>query len=215
MTLPSCNPKLGYGVTQVMSTHYPERLGLAICVNHNPVFQGIWNAIKVFLHPNTAAKMNLVRGKKKIQETFDKYFSEEVRDWLLEEMTLNKEKPLPEGQRFFWEAPSESGGHDPRACPSYVKTYIEPLIAEARHKEHQDEDKGATSAYKLHKPHPNLVDAAFNRIPGSALGRTANGNNNAKAELRDLSSDSEEMDSVQELEISDEFQIPKDAVPIH
>ena len=39
MTLPSCNPKLGYSVTQIMSTHYPERLGLAICVNHSPVFQ--------------------------------------------------------------------------------------------------------------------------------------------------------------------------------
>ncbi|CAC5357538.1 unnamed protein product [Mytilus coruscus] len=63
MTIQACNPKLGYGVTQVMANHYPERLGLVICVNHNPVFQGIWKAMKVFIHPNTSSKVKLVKNE--------------------------------------------------------------------------------------------------------------------------------------------------------
>ena len=47
MSINSCNPRLGYGVTQVMSNHYPERLGLVIILNHSPVFQGVLRAIKV------------------------------------------------------------------------------------------------------------------------------------------------------------------------
>ena len=43
--------------------------------------------------------MRLVRGKKKVRETFDKYFPEELRDWLLEETRLNKQEPLSEQQR--------------------------------------------------------------------------------------------------------------------
>ncbi|CAG2239508.1 unnamed protein product [Mytilus edulis] len=99
MTIQACNPKLGYGVTQVMANHYPERLGLVICVNHNPVFQGIWKAMKVF--------------------------PSELTDWILEEMRQNKIKPLPSTQREFWNKPSDSGRHDPRGCSSYIEKYIE------------------------------------------------------------------------------------------
>ena len=160
MTLPSCNPKLGYSVTQIMSTHYPERLGLAICVNHSPVFQGIWNAIKVFLHPNTVAKMILVRGKKKIRETFDEHFDEDLRDWLLAEMKLNKQEPLPQSQLHFWEQPPADAEHDPRGSPSYVKQFIDTMSAE---------NNSATSVQvgphcKTHKVHPNIIDAVHDRV---------------------------------------------------
>ena len=46
MSLPSCNPKLGYGISQIFSNYYPERLGMIICLHHNPIFHGVWNAIK-------------------------------------------------------------------------------------------------------------------------------------------------------------------------
>ena len=66
ISLPAYNPRLGYGATQLLSDHYPERLGMVICINHNQVFHGVWKAIKIFLHPNTIAKMKLVRSKRKV-----------------------------------------------------------------------------------------------------------------------------------------------------
>lgn len=126
MTLSSCNPKLGYGVTNVLSNHYPERLGLVVCLNHSPVFHGVWKAIKQFLHPQTTAKVKLVRSKGKTAELFSKLFDAELSSWLQEEIALNKQKPLPKTQVEFWSPPSSSSeAHDPRGCPAYVSRYLE------------------------------------------------------------------------------------------
>ena len=210
MTLPSCNPKLGYSVTQIMSTHYPERLGLAICVNHSPVFQGIWNAIKVFLHPNTVAKMTLVRGKKKVRETFNEYFSEELRDWLLSEMKLNKQEPLPHSQLHFWEQPNTDSNHDPRGCLSYVKKFIDVMsISEQSATSVQD---GATCS-RTHKVHPNIIDAVHNRIK-DVLPRSPNQQSkhkNSSQEIDSDSSDTDLSDKFEELEVSEEYQIPENS----
>jgi CRAL/TRIO domain len=134
MSLPACNPRLGYGVTSALATYYPERLGLVVCINHNPVFQGVWNAFKVFLHPNTVAKMQLLRKKTKYQEAFRRLFDDELASWLLDEIKLNKQRPMPVSQREFWKAPESASGsaHDPRGCASYVRQYIDPFLAEIR-----------------------------------------------------------------------------------
>ncbi|XP_060083847.1 uncharacterized protein LOC132563105 [Ylistrum balloti] len=150
MTLTACNPKLGYGVTQVMSNYYPERLGLVICLNHSPVFQGVWKAIKVFLHPNTIAKMRLVRSKDKYLKLFENYFDNELTEWLLEEIRLNKTKPLSKTQVEFWNPPVDQSAHDPRGCPSYVTKYIDNL---------DPSDSSLT-----HRPHPNIVDSASGTV---------------------------------------------------
>lgn len=199
VTLPACNPKLGYGSTQVLSNYYPERLGMVICLNHNALFQGVWKAIKVFLHPNTVAKMKLVRSKKKIRELFDKTFSEELTEWLLEEIKLNKQSPLPVSQKEFWTAPKSSDAHDPRGAPSYVRQHIDTF--------HED-PKDLTT----HRPHPNIVTAlrgdlkvASNNTDESQASGNANGE-------ECLDSDEEFVDI--DMEIDDEFQIPKDAAPI-
>ena len=211
MTLPSCNPKLGYSVTQIMSTHYPERLGLAICVNHSPVFQGIWNAIKVFLHRNTVAKMSLVRGKKKVRETFDEHFSEELRDWLLAEMKLNKQEPLPHGQLHFWEQPKPDSNHDPRGCPSYVKKYVD--VMSVSEQSATSVQVGATCS-RTHKVHPNIIDAVHNRIK-EVLPRSprphSNNNKNSSHDTDSNSSDTDQSDKFEELEISEEYQIPQNS----
>lgn len=215
MTLSACNPKLGYGVTQIMSNHYPERLGMVICLNHNPVFQGVWNAIKVFLHPNTVAKMQLMRSKKKVKELFSKYFSEELCQWLLDEIKLNKRKPTVKSQREFWGKPEEADAHDPRGCPSYVAQYVDPYV---------DCSKQKDSVLTLHKPHPNIVD----KLQGTLTNvKTAS----PEAEVERLQaamaltdfddeydSDAEESSAnngkVPELKIAEEYQIPKQAKPI-
>ena len=147
MTLPACNPRLGYGVTSALANYYPERLGLVICINHNPVFQGVWNAFKVFLHPNTVAKMQLLRKKSKYRAKFVELFDEDLSSWLIEEIRLNKQRPLAASQREFWKAPTppppppaaktstrnESKTiHDPRGCQSYVKRFIDTFLTEIR-----------------------------------------------------------------------------------
>ncbi|XP_076470077.1 uncharacterized protein LOC143300353 [Babylonia areolata] len=131
MTLGACNPKLGYSVSNVLANHYPERLGLVVCVNHSPVFHGVWKAMKQFLHPNTAAKLRMARTKAKMSELFSQLFSPELTAWLMEEIALNKQKPLPRPQLEFWNpppaSPRDGGGkaHDPRGCRSYVEKYVE------------------------------------------------------------------------------------------
>ncbi|XP_046381912.1 SEC14-like protein 1 [Haliotis rufescens] len=205
MTLQSCNPKLGYGVTQIMANHYPERLGLVMCLNHSPVFHGVWKAIKIFLHDNTVSKMKLVRSKRKILQTFQKYFSDEMTAWLLDEIRLNKVKPLPEGQMQFWCPPAEKGGHDPRGSPSYVSKFIDPYTSNTR-----------DTARRIHKPHPNVLDnmngtvlevtispeEAKERVQAQAV---------AEASNFDGSDDDTEVSSVH---IADEFKIPQTALPL-
>ena len=144
MTLSACNPKLGYGLTNIMSNYYPERLGLVICLNHNRIFQGVWNAFKGFLHANTIAKMQLIRSKKKIKDVFERHFNQELIEWLNDEIRLNKAcKKLTKDQRAFWSKPADATSHDPRGTPSYIQTYIE---------------KSEGSEINGHKPHPNILD---------------------------------------------------------
>ncbi len=208
MTLPSCNPKLGYKVTDVMSTYYPERLGLALCVNHSPVFQGIWNAIKVFLHPNTVAKMALIRGKKKVRETFDRYFSEDLRDWLLTEIKLNKQSSIPKSQMQFWKKPDNPTDHYPRGCPSYVEKYID-----IKH------NQKASSGTKCHIPHPNIMDVLNNTLVTTNTDSPESKKSlGAEADADFSSSDTEDVESLadhmESIEIGQEYQIPTDAVKI-
>lgn len=143
MSINTCDTKMGSGVIDVFSNYYPERLGKIVCLNHNPIFHGLYQAVKVFIDPNTAQKMKLVRNKEKMVKNFKKLFSDELSEWLQEEIRLNKVEPIPESQVRFWEGNAD---HDPRGCPSYVKEYVEPLVG--------------TTICKVTTPlpHPNLVD---------------------------------------------------------
>ncbi|KAK6185894.1 hypothetical protein SNE40_008032 [Patella caerulea] len=204
MTLSACNPKLGYGVTQALADHYPERLGLVICINHNAVFHGVWHAIKGFLHPQTVAKMKLIRSKRKVMHAFEKYFSPELMDWLVKEIKLNKQKPLPASQKEFWNA--QAGGHDPRGCPSYIKEYVEPYV------------NSDPETRPSHKPHPNIIDTARGKVKAIAL--TAEEQKEREmaqqvaAETDDVLGSDDEAAAVATIEISEEFQIPSDATKL-
>ena len=128
-----------------MGTYYPERLGLVICINHNAVFQGVWNAFKIFIDPNTVVKMQMLRKKSSFREAFFRLFDEELATWLMDEVKLNKRRPMLASQRQFWKgvdtsnAPSPTiknktiaemaSRHDPRGCPSYVQQYVESYLA--------------------------------------------------------------------------------------
>ena len=178
-----------------MSNHYPERLGLVICLNHNKIFQGIWKAIKSFLHPNTVAKMQLVRSKEKIAETFNKYFSEELSEWLLTEIKLNKSKPMLKTQKEFWKPPES--GHDPRGCPSYIASLA--MI--------DGTPNGNNPTSSKHLPHPNILDA----LAGNIKEIVEDDQVYSVASSAENSDEENNSADVPELEIPDEFNIPKEA----
>ncbi|PAA85402.1 hypothetical protein BOX15_Mlig022726g1 [Macrostomum lignano] len=208
ISLPACNPRLGYSVTQVFSNFYPERLGKVFCVNHSGLFHGVWCAIQRFLHPATAAKMKMLRGKSKIRDTFEAWFPADLADWLLEEMRLNRSRKHLPRQRQFWrgsapgEAPDE---HDPRGCAEYVAKYVEAAHPSG------------------HLPHPNIVAHREGRLQQPAAAPPPMPSSSSAASLQSAASgaaadfdDEEQLElngaaAAAALEIPEEFAIPEGA----
>lgn len=170
--------------------------------------------MQVFLHPNTVAKIQLVRGKKKIRQTFEQHFSPQLTEWLLEEIRRNKQSPLPAAQREFWKAPPPSPDtHDPRGCPDYVQRHVLP---------YKRTMQTTDTPLRVHNPHPNVIDALVGRLQAtSSLTQYAIGNSVSVAEAgsanqNDDQSDSDgEQNGTQELEIADEYMIPENAASLH
>ncbi|XP_052224867.1 uncharacterized protein LOC127840490 [Dreissena polymorpha] len=50
MKITSCNPRLALSVEHIVSSHYPERLGACIVVNHGMLFQTFWVAVRGVIH---------------------------------------------------------------------------------------------------------------------------------------------------------------------
>ncbi|XP_033122866.1 CRAL-TRIO domain-containing protein C3H8.02-like [Anneissia japonica] len=156
MTLSACNPRLGNAVNSAMANHYPERLGHVLIVNHSWLFEGAWRAIKIFIHKNTLAKARLARGDK-IEKCFEEFFDPSLVRWFLQELRLNKHKPMLPSQKTFWKPPNDPDSHDPRGCPDYVKKYLNPYYKDVVLKQ-----VGMTKAQRpkvppKHEPHPNYV----------------------------------------------------------
>ncbi|KAM7533682.1 hypothetical protein Aperf_G00000122520 [Anoplocephala perfoliata] len=137
MTLPCCNPNIGRQVMHVFSNYYPERLLKAIVVNHKAIFQQIWRAIKKFLDPVTASKMNFFKLEQ-LKEGLLEFCDESTASWIEDEVLLNRE--ITEEQLRFWEKPS-SGDHDPRGTDEFVRDFIEC--------------KKPPNGFE---PHPNIAD---------------------------------------------------------
>lgn len=154
LSLPQCNPSFANGVVSVFSNFYPEQMERIVCVNHSPLFHGVWNAIKVFIDPKTVRKMKFVRGKEKTQRKFREFFGDRLAGWLLEEIRLNKLDPMPESQERFWEAPMRPGLHDPRGCADYVERLVDPFFINLA-------QLGELAAVR---PHPNLADQQTGRL---------------------------------------------------
>ena len=167
----ACNPRLAYGVSQVLSNHYPERLGLAYVINHSAVMHALWKACALVVPAASRNKTHVLRGKHNIEEAFSAVFSDELKNWIYEETRLNKQHPIPESQKIFWKRPPDGAVHDPRGCPSYVRDYIEQFPVE----------EYKTNKYVC-KPHPNIMDTILR--PGEIPD-----NNNLPAENDDVDVD--------------------------
>lgn len=147
MTTAACHPRLGYECARIMANHYPERLGLAICIKPGPAFKVAWQAIKPFLPSTTVAKVCLIRQKSQIQPTFERYFSPDLCDWLMAEVNLNRVKTKIFTSRRFWLPPSDkSDKHDPRGDLDYLQNWV------------------FTAHPNGHLPHPNILDALQNQL---------------------------------------------------
>ncbi|KAJ1392379.1 CRAL/TRIO, N-terminal domain [Sesbania bispinosa] len=68
--------KVTRDTAQVLQSHYPERLGLAILYNPPKVFESFWTMVKPFLEPKTYKKVTFAypdnpRSHKMMEELFD------------------------------------------------------------------------------------------------------------------------------------------------
>lgn len=144
MKVVACNPNIARAVEQVMSNHYPERLGACVCVNHGPVFHTFWKAVKLFIPPSTAKKVHMARHHSKMEEVFNELFPDELNQWLCEEIRLNKAHPMPKHQKEFWT--EENLGHDTRGCGSYVQQYLDNFPVDSY-----------KSECNIYLPHPNIL----------------------------------------------------------
>lgn len=88
----------------------------------------------------------------KVKELFHEYFSDELTNWLLDEIKLNKKGPLCDSQQRFWERPAKNGSHDPRGCPSYVAEYVDNYL-----------EKKETSNQRVHGPFPTMIDSLYGK----------------------------------------------------
>ncbi|KAF7233311.1 hypothetical protein EG68_03200 [Paragonimus skrjabini miyazakii] len=151
MTPTGCHPRLGYDCAQIMSNHYPERLGLAICIRPGSVFKVAWQAMKPFLPPATASKVCIVGNKSQLQPTLERYFSQTMTKWILDEYKSNRRKPESSRYRPFWmPQPDDEGGNpDPRGEKHYVEEWI------------------TTRHSSGHLPHPNVLDYVSGKLRAS------------------------------------------------
>ncbi|VDD75461.1 unnamed protein product [Mesocestoides corti] len=142
------HPRLAYECVQLLSNHYPERLGMALCVMPGPAFRGLWHACKLLLPPTTAAKVKVIQSSEKFRFHLETVCSQETTDWLVTEVLLNQcRKTLSTEQRAFWLAPQTPGLHDPRGTPEYTCRW---LGGSANH----------------HRPHPNMLGPSLNQSLG-------------------------------------------------
>lgn len=153
ISVKACNPKLSRAVNGIVADHYPERLGLVIVINHSAIFEGLWKAMTLFIHPDTVAKFKLARGADKINAVFSEVFPDELQQWLLQEIHLNKQHPLPSSQREFWRKPADSESHDARGCASYITSFVDTYFENVLMKD----DETSASSDSVHKPHASIA----------------------------------------------------------
>ncbi|KAA0198451.1 Random slug protein 5 [Fasciolopsis buskii] len=197
MTAQTCHPRIGYDCAQLMSNHYPERLGLAICIRPGPVFKVAWQAMKPFLPPTTVAKVTMVTSKSQLQSVLEQHFSASMVRWIQTEYKLNRKKPTYLRYRnFFCPATDAQNDHDPRGETSYVRDWIE-----------QQHPSG-------YQPHPNMSEYIAGKLktPTPSSSFNLDGNGFVGEEEDDDVNEMDEADARKLMaSLPDEFQIPADA----
>ncbi|KAK4468187.1 hypothetical protein MN116_008347 [Schistosoma mekongi] len=157
-SLSCCNLKIGKKFIQTFANCYPEVLYQFILINHSRLFHSLWKTIKCFIDPNTVKKVKLIR-KDKFNEFFTTMFTNETVQWLLDEITLNKQINLSDIQLQFWHTHSiQCNQHDPRGTQQYIKQCIEPLNQLIQLNKQLIQLDYNNLNVSIHMPHPNIMD---------------------------------------------------------
>ncbi|CAH8587720.1 unnamed protein product [Heterobilharzia americana] len=199
MTSTSCHPRLGYECAKIMSNHYPERLGLAICIRPGPAFKVAWQAIKPFLPQTTVSKVCLIKSKSQICSTFEQYFSPEMCTWLLDEVKFNRTIQASSTYRPFWLPPKDSKDkHDPRGDQVYTRDWL------------------ILNHPSGHLPHPNIVDHMLGSLNSNNYEIKFYSDESPEREFGDFDEQENDADDEEEAKrlatkLPKEFMIPEDA----
>ncbi|CAH8863787.1 unnamed protein product [Trichobilharzia szidati] len=205
MTPTSCQPRLGYECAKLMSNHYPERLGLALCIRPGPAFKVAWQAIKPFLPQTTVSKVCLIKNKSQMYSTFEQYFSPEMCKWLLDEVNFNRSIQSTSKYRPFWLPPKDTAKdkHDPRGDEIYTRDWL------------------VLNHPSGHLPHPNIVDYMLGGLNANSYEVKLPANEHGESIDTEFSGDfddADEDDANQEelakklaAKLPKEFMIPEDA----
>ena len=161
----------------------------------------------------------LIKGDNSTVLMFSQVFSPEMSAWLQEEITLNKQKPLPKAQAEFW-CPPAPGAHDPRGCPSYVRQHIQSYQSKSDDQsDSPTKDKTTpTIVSRPHRPHPNILTQLAGRsvttVTLSKEEELERLQAQSMAESGEGGGTSEEEEEAIKMEIPSELQIPASAVPL-
>lgn len=158
MTSASCNPRVAYDCVQMMSNHYPERLGLILCIGPGTAFKLVYKTIKPFIPSATAKKLVIVGHKSNLSSNLSQYFPSDLTRWFVREYQLNRSKSTGEGHlefEPFWCGPRDTeSDHDRRGTKMYVKEWVQ------------------VSHPTGHLAHPNVLDCLAGRLkppPGLSI----------------------------------------------
>lgn len=82
------NPSLGTTIVSTFSEIYPERLGRVILLDAPTVFGMLYGALKPFIDPRTAAKIEWVSGNDAVKERIDELLPPATAKWVHEAMSM-------------------------------------------------------------------------------------------------------------------------------
>ena len=93
----------GVKACKILAKYYCERLGLGVIVEAPKLFSGLWRVMEPMLDPVTKAKVAFAPGpdrkgqpgKKsaRLLQTLQRFFDDEMCDWVMEEMRQNRYAP--------------------------------------------------------------------------------------------------------------------------
>uniref|UniRef100_A0A7S2JNA4 CRAL-TRIO domain-containing protein n=1 Tax=Cyanoptyche gloeocystis TaxID=77922 RepID=A0A7S2JNA4_9EUKA len=86
------NPRFALDATRLFTFHYPEMLGLFLCIDAPRMFSSVWKVCKPLLHERTAAKIHFLDAHTDptaARKLLLQWFDEDLTDHLLTEFSVD------------------------------------------------------------------------------------------------------------------------------
>lgn len=145
------NPAIAKTFLEMTASHYPERLGVFVCVAAPRMFTALWKCIAPLVDPVTKAKLRFIPydlDDKKTQGSVLRgellqLFDEELTEWLLNEMRENRNKKVNATKTYSYDdlakmaaegcvdqpgssadSSSSAGSHDRRGTTRFLQAVL-------------------------------------------------------------------------------------------